>query len=147
MEEIIQYVSSILLLMLLVFGTGVSIHLITLRRKNRGLEAAFDGREPLSYQSFYENEFAGTSIPLETVTRVRRLLEGEFTVDLSRLRPDDDFTGNLNFLLKTNSVAASPLIGRLEREFSIRITSGEAAGLRTVRDIINLIQFKEKAQR
>lgn len=145
MEEITQYVTSILLLMLLIFGAGVTAYLIAQRRKNRLLEAVFGGRERLDEAAWHATQFQGSRADAETAARVRRLLEREFAADLSRLRAEDDFSGNLNFLLKTRNLATSPVIAGLEREFSIGITTIEAAGLRTVRDIVDLAGAKTQS--
>jgi len=112
------------------------------RTVKRKLEAAFAGREPLDDQSFYEMYFRSRGVSAEVVAGVRRILEEEFDVDLSRLSAEDDFARNLGFIVDYGSLDAVEVVIRLEDEFHIKITDAELQYTTTVEDIVTMVWNK-----
>ncbi len=112
------------------------------RAVKKRLETAFADREPLDEQSFYETYFKSQDIPADVVAKVRRVLEEEFDVDLSRLSAEDDFARNLSFIAEYGSLDAVEVVIRLEEEFSIQITDEEAQYTTTVAGIVNMVWDK-----
>lgn len=112
------------------------------RAVTKKLDAEFSGREPLNDQSFYEMYFRSRGVPPDVVITVRRILEEEFDLDLSRLSAKDDFARNLSFIVDHGSLDAVEVVIRLEDEFGIKITDAEAQQTTTVEDIINMVSDK-----
>ena len=112
------------------------------RRVNKKLDAVFAGRPPLDDEHFYDKYFRSHGMPPEIVGKVRRILEEEFDVDLSRLAATDDVARNLSFIVDYGSLDAVEVVIRLEDEFGIAITDTEAAQTTTVYGIVNLVWDK-----
>jgi acyl carrier protein len=112
------------------------------RAVKKKVEAAFAGREPLDDQTFYERYFSSRGVPSHVVVKVRRILEEEFDVDLSRLSAEDDFARNLSFIVEYGSLDAVEFVIRLEEEFSIKISDAEAEHTTTVEGIVNMVWNK-----
>src|SRR5687767_13508691 len=95
------------------------MHLYTMsifqsRTVKKKVEAAFAGRESLDDQAFYERYFSSRGVSADVVAKVRRVLEEEFDVDLSRLSDKDDFDRNLSFIVEYGSLDAVEVVIRLE---------------------------------
>jgi acyl carrier protein len=114
-------------------------------RKNRKMEAAFAGRRALRPAEFYERFFRAQGVAEEVVTGVRRVLEQQLGVDLSRLVASDDFTQNIGFFFEFDSMADVEIVCALEKEFAIKITDEEAANMRTIQNMVDLVWSKRKA--
>ena len=112
------------------------------RAVKKKLEAAFAGREPLDDQTFYEVYFRSRGVPADVVVKVRRILEEEFDVDLSRVSAEDDFASNLSFIADYGSLDAVEVVMRLEEEFGIEISDAEAERSTSVEGIVNLVWNK-----
>jgi acyl carrier protein len=112
------------------------------RAVTKKLDAEFSGREPLNEQSFYEIYFQSRGVPADVVKTVRRILEEEFDLDLSRLSAEDDFARNLSFIVDYGSLDAVEVVIRLEDEFGIKITDAEAQQTTTVEGIVNMVSEK-----
>jgi len=78
------------------------------------------------------------------VSGVRRILEEHLDADLSKLSATDDFSTNLAFFWRYDSMADVEIVLALEKEFGIEITDEEAAAARTIRAIVNLVWNKKK---
>ena len=91
---------------------------------------------------FYTSYFKGTGISKKVVDGVKQVLEEQLSADLSRLSAEDDFSKNLNFFWKLDSLADVEIIIALEEEFNIKIEDFEAEQTFTVRDIVNLVSGK-----
>jgi len=112
------------------------------RAVTKKLEAAFAGREPLDEQTFYETYFRSRGVSVDVVTTVRRILEEEFDLDLSRLSAEDDFARNLSFVVDYGSLDHVEVVIRLEEEFGIKITDAEAEHTTTVAGIVTMVWDK-----
>ena len=112
------------------------------RAVRKKLEAAFTGRESLDDQTFYEKYFRSRGVPADVVIKVRRILEEEFGVDLSRVSAEDDFVRNLSFIADYGSLDAVEVVMRLEEEFGIEISDAEAEQSTSVEAIVNLVWNK-----
>ena len=108
------------------------------RAVKKKLEAAFAGREPLDEQTFYEKYFRARGVPADVVIKVRRILEDEFDVDLSRVSAEDDFARNLRFIVDYGSLDAVEVVMRLEEEFDIKISDAEAEYTTSIEGIVNM---------
>jgi len=111
-----------------------------LRKKK--IEAAFGGRESLAPVEFYERFFRAQGVPQEVVLGVRKVLEEQLDVNLSRLAASDDFSKNIKFFFDLDSMADVEIVCALEAEFSIKITDEEAGNARTIQDIVELVSRK-----
>ncbi|NNE67274.1 MAG: acyl carrier protein [Pyrinomonadaceae bacterium] len=137
----------LLILVVFVFISGTTYLCVKNRRKfKRNYEIAFDGRKSRSEEDFYDEFFAAREIPKDIAIKVRRLLEDELNTDLSRLKTTDDFSKNLGFFFEHDSYVDVEIVIRLEEEFGISITDEEAAGLRTVEDIVLFAAQKTEDQ-
>jgi acyl carrier protein len=118
------------------------------RRRKKKLAQLYASREPLDEEEFYRRFYHSRAIPMELVVMVRRILEEEFCLDMSRVLPEDDFTGNLRILWGNwsglDGLEAVEVVIRFEKEFRITISDAEAAGMKTVEDIIVTISGKVK---
>ncbi|MFL6211474.1 MAG: acyl carrier protein [Pyrinomonadaceae bacterium] len=145
MDTILYYLGLIATIIGVLIVIGVPLYFVSARAQRRKLDVAFAGREPLDGPTFYERFFRTQNIPVEIVMTVRRILEEEIGVDLSRLHADDDFTGNIRFLLESDGLIGVEIVMRLEAEFKIKIDDAEAESAHTVRDIVELVWRKLQA--
>lgn len=107
-----------------------------LHPKQKAVREAFAGREPLDDNQFWELYFQQYGVAPETSAKVREILSKVLETDLSQIRDTDDFSKNLAFFWEFDSLASSSIVMALEEEFGITITDGEAAAMKTVRDIV-----------
>ena len=119
-----------------------SMSIFQSRAVKKKLEAAFAGREPLDESTFYERYFRSRGVPADVVIKVRRILEEEFDVDLSRVSAEDDFARNLSFITEYGSLDAVEVVIRLEEEFGIEISDAEAGQSTSIEGIVNLVWSK-----
>lgn len=123
---------------------GVVLSLREAKAKQRRIREAFSGREPQTDRQLFERDFAADGIPLSVVSGVRRILEEHLGADLSKLAASDDFSTNLAFFWRYDSMADVEIVLALEKEFGIEIADAEAAAAKTVRDIVGLVWSKKK---
>lgn len=119
--------------------------LITQRELETKLEEAFQGREPLTNEAFYEAYFARQGIPKEIPLAVKRIFEEHFGTDFSRLSDDDDFSKELRFIWDYDSMADVEIVIALEEEFDIKLSDAEAASMTSINAIVDTI-WKKKTQ-
>jgi|ERR1700754_985250 len=112
------------------------------RAIKKKLDAAFAGRERLDEQTFYERYFRSRGVPADVVIKVRRILEEEFDIDLSRVSAEDDFARNLRFIADYGSLDAVEVLLRLEEEFGIEINDAEAEQSTSVEGMVKLVWNK-----
>ncbi len=112
------------------------------RTRKKKFAAAFEGRDPLDEQMFYERYFQSRGAPADVVMKVRRILERVLRADLSRLKAEDDFTQNLSFFFQFDSMADVEIVVELEKEFGIKIADIEAEQTHTIEDIVELVWRK-----
>lgn len=112
------------------------------RAKQKKVEEAFAGREPLSPETFYDRYFLGRGIAPEVVFGVRLILEKQLGADMSRLCAEDDFSKNLGFFWDFDSMADIEIVLAIEEYFQIEITDSEAEKTRTVADLMELVSSK-----
>jgi acyl carrier protein len=123
-------------LVALLVGATIPFFLRGERKRKREIQAAFAGRESLDEQTFYERYFQARGVPADVVLRVRRILERDLGASMSRLLPDDDFTGNLKFFFNHDELASIYVVEDIEKEFGISISDDEASRMHTVNGII-----------
>lgn len=68
--------------------------------------------------------------------QVQRLIHRELLVDLDKITQEADLFDDLNF----DSLDSVEMVLELEREFDIEIADDAIDELRTVRDIVDLVQ-------
>ena len=107
------------------------------RKRRRNIQSVFAGRESLDEQTFYERYFKSGGVPADVVFRIRRILERVLDADMSRLRPEDDFTGNLKFFFEHDEFSSIYIVEDIEKEFGIFISDEEASRMRTISDIVS----------
>ncbi len=123
-------------LIALLVGASLPFVIRDERRRKRNIQSAFAGREPLDEQTFYDRHFRSRSVPADVVFRIRRILERVLDADMSCLRPEDDFTGNLKFFFDHDEFSSIYIVEEIEKEFGISISDEEASRMRTVSDIV-----------
>lgn len=74
------------------------------------------------------------------IEQIKKVLVDAINVDEEAVKPE----ARLNEDLGIDSLAAVELALELETEFDIRIEDAELASLKTVQDIINIIETKNK---
>ena len=106
--------------------------------KNREVEIdkIFEGRSTLSPVEFHEKYYRDKGIPKYITLDILKLLEENLETDLSRLRPDDDFSKNLRYLLEFDSMADVEIIESIESKFSVTISDTEAENIKTINDLV-----------
>ena len=106
--------------------------------KNREVEIdkIFEGRSNLSPVEFHEKYYRDKGISKYITLGILKLLEENLETDLSRLRPDDDFSKNLRYLLEFDSMADVEIIESIESKFSIIISDTEAENIKTINDLV-----------
>ena len=79
---------------------------------------------------------------------VRKILSTRLRTDLLRLSDKDDFTENLKFLIDCGSLADDEfsIFSSVEDRFGIEISEEETQRIRTVRDMILLVDRKVRAK-
>ena len=100
--DIIKFILIVLPCIALVLVLGGAIYLPVKERhaRKRKIKQLYAEREPLDEHEFYERFFESRGVPADVVIKVRRIIEDEFFLDMSRIRPQDDFTGNLALSLR-----------------------------------------------
>ena len=112
------------------------------REKKKKIAAAFADREAVDERTFYERYFQNNGVPADVAIKVRRILEDELGVDLSRLTAEDDFTRNLSFFWEYDSLTDVEVVMRIEEEFGIKISDEEAGKTHTVKNLVDLVWYK-----
>ncbi|TGL24235.1 hypothetical protein EHQ46_03705 [Leptospira yanagawae] len=96
----------------------------------------------LDAKSFYENYFKSLNIPEEVVIDVKEILERYLDADLSRISDEDDFSKNLSFFWKFDSMADVEIILAIESKFNIKIENNEALNTTKLKDLVILVWKK-----
>ncbi len=106
------------------------------------LEKTFAGREPLSAEDFYLRYFQERGFSRDLVIRVKKVFDANIGFDLSRLSAEDDFSKELNFIWDHDSLADVETVIGLEKEFGITISDDEAVRMKTIRDVVEVVDGK-----
>lgn len=143
MEQFFSCLGAVLVLLLAVIPFAIR----DIRRLDKKIEEVFDGREKLDDGRFYEKYFIAQGVPFYVVQGIRQIYADEFAVDLSRLSPKDDFSGNLKFLWQPDKMVDSMedfyILSQIEKQFSIEFSRGEAEKINdTFENVINLVWRK-----
>ncbi len=118
-----------------------------IRRRKKKLRDLYASRDSLDDDEFYKRFYESRNIPKEIVLKVRRVLAEEFhPLDMTRIVPQDNFTGNLSSLWGRwsglDGLEGVRAVQRFEEEFRITIDDGEAAAAKTLDDIVMLVWWK-----
>jgi len=108
----------------------------------RQLEKIFAGRARLTPEEFYFTYFRDLGFSQDVVVRIKRVFDARIGFDLARLSASDDFSKELKCLWHYDSLADVEVIIGLEEEFGIKIEDAEAAGMKTMADIVEIVQAK-----
>ncbi|MDR2208700.1 MAG: hypothetical protein LBE22_07000 [Azoarcus sp.] len=112
------------------------------RAKEKKVQRAFVGREPLTPEAFYDRYFLGLGIEPEVIFGIRKILEEHLDADMSRLHAEDDFSKNLSFFWDFDSMADVDVVLAIEEYFQIKITNTEAEKTHTVSELMRLVSGK-----
>ena len=115
------------------------------KKEQKTTEKIFEGRERLSKDEFYIRYYQQQGIPKEIVIGVIKTLEDTLGVDLSRLQPSDDFSGNLGYFFEVDDMADAEIAMSLKNDFCIQFSDEEASNACTIDDIIQLVKSKTQA--
>ena len=103
--------------------------------RQQHLDMLLANRESLDDAEIWRRGLKGHGIALDTVIRIMRILSEVLEVNLCRIRARDDFSKELSFFWDIDSLADLKIMHALEVEFGITISDGEAASMKTLRDI------------
>ena len=106
------------------------------RQKQKAIEQAFAGREPLDDGQLWKRYFQQYGVAPETVAKVRKILSEHLGADLSRIRDTDDFSANLAFFWDFDSMADVDIVIAFEEQFGISLTNAEAEVMKMVKDMV-----------
>jgi hypothetical protein len=112
------------------------------RQHKREIEKAFGGRVPLDEGEFYARYFAADGVPMFVVLGVRRILEDELGIDLSRLHPEDGFMTDLIFFFEDEEWSIIDITEGCREEFGIEITRAEAVRMTNFRLMVQMVWEK-----
>lgn len=109
------------------------------------LERVFTGRDALSAEDFFDRYFQDQGYARDLVERIRKVYETNLNFDLSRLSAEDDFSEELRFIWQYDSMADVEIVMGLEKEFGITIRDDEAAQMKTIRQVVEYVDARLKA--
>ena len=110
------------------------------------LESAFAGRPILTDEEYYQRFFAESDVQVDVVVGVRNTFIRRLELDMRRLEPDDNFSDELNFVWRYDSLADVEVVIELEKRFAIELSEFEAQQTVTLRQIALLVDQKVKAK-
>lgn len=108
----------------------------------RRLDAVFAGRTPLTPGEFFTRYFEKRGYDRDLVLRIRKIFAENISLDLSRLSATDDFSRELQFLWKYDSLADVEIVLDLETEFGITISDVEATRMTTLLAVVEVVDGK-----
>ena len=115
--------------------------------KQGQLDLLLAGRDPYDDPKIWERCFRAHGVTLDTVIRIRRILNDILEVDLSMIRARESlFTKELSFLWDLDSLADLKIMHALEVEFNITISDAEAEAMKSLRDIVLAVHAKITAR-
>ena len=117
------------------------------RERKRKLGELYKSRPALDDDLFYETFYESQNVPKQIVFTVRGILTEKFdNLDVSRIVPEDDFTGNLSIIWGNwsglDGLVSVEVVQRFEAEFGVNINDAEAASVKTLDDIIMMMWWK-----
>jgi hypothetical protein len=117
------------------------------RLRKRRLRELYASRESLTADEFYARFYESRNVPKEIVLKATEILGEELSpLDMSRIVPQDDFTGNLSILWGhwsgLHGLEVVYAVERFETEFGIAVEDYEAKSLKTIDDMIMMIWWK-----
>lgn len=108
----------------------------------RRLDAVFVGRTPLTPEGFFTRYFEERGFDRDMVLRIRKIFAENISLDLSRLSATDDFSRELQFIWKYDSLADVEIVLDLETEFGITISDAEATSMTTLLAVVEMVDEK-----
>ena len=112
------------------------------QKKDKLITEQFGDRQPSGPEGFYETYFSSQGCSRDIVLAIREIMEKVLDADLSFLKDSDDFSKNLRFFWDFDSMANVELVQQIEQRFGIRISDQEAEATKTIRQLVDLVQFK-----
>lgn len=139
-----SYIYQFLIFIAALVIAGIPIYIISEKRRKRELEEVFGERQSLDEKDFYEKYFAAKGVPFFVVKKIREILEEILYADLSRLAAEDDFSKNLSFFWREDSLADVEIFEKIEEEFEIKLhqTDFDSLNSLTIDEIVDLIWRK-----
>lgn len=108
----------------------------------RRLDAVLAGRTPLAPEEFFTRYFEERGFDRDMVLRIRKIFAENISLDLSRLSATDDFSRELQFLWKYDSLADVEIVLDLETEFGITISDADATSMTTLLAVVEMVDEK-----
>ncbi len=106
------------------------------------LAELFSNRAVRSDEDYDRTFFKNSSIDKDVVTQVRRVFIEQLGENYDLLEPDDDWTADYLVIWNLDSFGYVELMMALEEEFEIKISDAEAAEMRSLRDITEMVSAK-----
>ena len=106
------------------------------------LAELFSNRAVRSDEDYDRTFFKNSSIDKDVVTQVRRIFIEQLGENYDLLEPDDDWTADYLVIWNLDSFGYVELMMALEEEFEIKISDAEAAEMRSLRDITEMVSAK-----
>ena len=106
------------------------------------LAELFSNRAVRSDEDYDRTFFKNSSIDKDVVTQVRRIFIEQLGENYDLLEPDDDWTADYLVIWNLDSLGYVELMMAIEEEFEIKISDAEAAEMRSLRDITEMVSAK-----
>ena len=112
------------------------------QRTRARFQHLLEERPKLSHEDYWQVYFLSSAVTPEMVSKIRNMFDVQFGLDLRGLGPDDDLSKEYSMIWEMDSLADVEILVGVEKEFGIQITSAEAASLKSVRMIAELVAAK-----
>ncbi len=108
----------------------------------RKLTQLFAGRRAQTEDEFYDRFFPDSGVPRNVVTKIREIFQEQIPFELASLEADDDLSGDFKIIWDLDSMADVEIAIALEQQFDIKITDEEAAAMKSIRNVVDVVWSK-----
>lgn len=132
----------IIIVLVIIFALVVSYFNPETRQSNAKLQHLLEERPKRSHEDYRAVFFTQSDVTLEIIEVIRDIFDDQFGLDLRGLESDDDLSAEYSVIWDMDSMADVEIVVALEKTFGIEIANGEAAELRSLRMIAELVAAK-----
>jgi len=108
----------------------------------RKLNQLFTGRRAQTEDEFYDRFFPDSGVPRNVVTKIREIFQEHIPFEPTLLEADDDLSGDFKMIWDLDSMADVEIVIALEEQFDIKVTDEEAAAMKTIRKVVEVVWSK-----
>ena len=117
-------------------------------KKTRGrLNDLLSSKQQRDDQDYYDEFYQGSEVSEHVVSKIRHIFCEQTGMELKPLEPDDDLSGDYSLIWAMDSMADVEIVIALEEEFDIDISDAEAASMKSIRDISEIVTAKIEAKK